>query len=116
MTEKKVIFTCGKWSGSPPRGQMTSRKSIGWVKDESGEYWEVLFWLVENKSAAVQFHVRDDFSVGKKIFFPTKEEAQNWMAQPTRPTLDEIKVILRKCEWHKPSLGQTQVWLDFTPG
>jgi len=109
MTEKKVIFTCGKWNGNPPKGQFTPRRCVGHIRDD----WGVFFWMVENKSAAAQFHVQDGFFIGKNIFFPTESEAEKWIMDPINPTLDEIKSELRKCQWHKPSRGLIQVWVDF---
>ncbi|HPN96859.1 MAG TPA: hypothetical protein PLK35_03765 [Candidatus Moranbacteria bacterium] len=92
---------------------MTPRKSVGWVKDSAGDEWEVLFWQVKNKLSAAQFLIRADLSVGRKIFFSTEEEARAWLANPILPTLEEIKKELAKCEWHEPSKGLIQVWMDF---
>jgi len=109
MTE----FKCGKWTGSPPKGQMTLKKSLGYVKDDAGIFWEILSWEIIGKSAAVQVHVRLDFSVGYKVFFPTEEKAADWIRNPVSPTLQEIRDALDKCQWHEPSKGRIQLWLNF---
>lgn len=104
-----VIFEPGEWKGVPTKGTMTPRVLVGWMPGD----WEVLYWQVKNKSAAVQVHVREDWTLGKKIFFSSAEEAFSWLDHPIEPNLDEIKEALEKCKWHEPSRGRIQVWLNF---
>jgi hypothetical protein len=108
-----VNFIPGEWKGNPPKGQMTPREKIGVIQDAIGLDWEILFWAVEGKSAAAQVLIRENLSVGMKIFFPTEKEARKWITKPTKPTLRQIKAALRKCKWHEPSRGLIQIWVNF---
>jgi hypothetical protein len=107
-----VDFKCGEWEENPLKGQMTPRKHFGWIFDNNGVVWEVLYWEVEGKNAAAQFHISENLSVGRKVFWPTREEAIDWHDNPVGPTIEEIKMALARCTWHEPSRGLIQVWID----
>jgi hypothetical protein len=107
-----IIFECGKWKGTPSKGTMTPRQRIGRIFDRNGDEWEILFWKAKNKSSAAQFLVRTDLSVGRKIFFSSREDAISWRDNPINPTPEEIKFSLARCDWHEPSKGLTQLWLN----
>lgn len=107
-----VIFECGKWKGNPPEGTVTPRRRVGNVFDRNGDNWDIYYWQIKDKLSAAQFLVRKGLGVGRMIFFSTREEAFAWRDNPVNPTLEEIIVELEKCQWHKPSKGVIQLWLD----
>lgn len=109
---KKIRMYEGKWTGSPPKGKITPRVSLGILNFGESSRCELLYWnTLYFKIGGFQVQFKEE-GLDIKLFFSSESQAARWIDS------DSLSQVVRGlygfamnyCKRHMGSTGTNQVW------